>query len=73
MHDDLQDSNLLTCGECGSIYRYTTNGRMRGPGSFDCRTCGQDIFIWDAPESLDYDFELIEVGTWQNDSGGPDD
>ncbi|MDY3563331.1 hypothetical protein R5W23_004832 [Gemmata sp. JC673] len=34
---------------------------MRVPGAFVCR-CGQDIFIWTADESIDYDFELIRFG-----------
>lgn len=62
--DDMRDTNLLTCGECGSVYRYSRNGRMRGPGSFECRVCGQDIFAWVCAEN--YDFDLMETGTWQN-------
>lgn len=62
----MPDENALECGECGSVYRYRRNGRMRGPGAFVCR-CGQDIFFWISDESYDYDFELIRSG-WADPS-----
>jgi len=49
----------LVCSECGTEYRMSPNGRMRGAGSFCCEVCGQDIFLWDCTENIDYDFEMI--------------
>ena len=54
----------LTCGECGSVYTFVRNGRLRGPGAFYCQVCGQDIFIWVCDQNIDYDFKLVDKGTW---------
>jgi hypothetical protein len=52
----------LACGECGSDYAFVENGRTRGPGSFFCQVCGQDIFLWVCEQNIDYDFELVKRG-----------
>ena len=61
----------LTCGECGSAYRFTENGRRRGPGSFECQVCGQTIFIWACDENTDYYFELVEREAWRDPPDTP--
>ena len=52
----------LVRGECGSQYKVRRNYRARGPGAFECRICGEQIFLWTCEENEDYDFELMRSG-----------
>ncbi len=56
----------LICGECDSVYSIVENGRTRGPGSFQCLVCGQDIFLWVCDENVDYDFNLVGPNSRQD-------
>ena len=56
-------STNLVCGECGSEYEVRKKDGMRGPGSFECKVCGEELFLWVCEENDDYDFELIRSGS----------
>jgi len=55
-------SKSLVCGECGSEYEVRKKAGMRGPGSFLCQVCGEELFLWVCEENDDYDFHLIRSG-----------
>jgi hypothetical protein len=60
----VSDMDNLICGECGAEFEVRPKGTKRGPGSFPCEVCGEDIFLWicDGEVNDDYVFVLIRRG-----------
>jgi hypothetical protein len=51
----------LTCGECFSEYSIRFTGKHRGPGSFACLVCGEDLVLWTREDSLDSEISLLKA------------